>query len=88
MRPALKVSTKRLKVTIAILHGTNKYFIIYLGINLIGQTMDEILVSRSTLIFLLKDFLTITKKPVLKPIHQIEFLGLLIDMNIMPLSLT
>ena len=50
--------------------------------------MDEILVSRSTLIFLLKDFLTITKKPVLKPIHQIEFLGLLIDMNIMPLSLT
>ena len=50
--------------------------------------MDEILVSRSTLIFLLIDSLIITKKPVLKPIHQIEFLGLLIDMNIVPLSLT
>ena len=55
-----------------------------------GRTLEEILMSRYLLIFLLQHlgFVINLKKPVLKPSQQIEFLGLKIDTHTMTLALT
>ena len=55
-----------------------------------GRTLEEILMSRDTLIFLLQHlgFVINLKELVLKPSQQIEFLGLKIDSHTMTLALT
>ena len=80
--PAPKVFTKLLKVPIAILRRMNIRLIIYLDdILLMGQTLEEILMNRDTLIYLLQKlgFVINLKKSIFEPTRQIEFLGLRID---------
>ena len=88
--PALKFS-KLLKVPIALVRRLNIRLVIYLDdILLMGRTLEEILMSRDTLIFLLQHlgFVINMKKSVLKPSQQIEFLGLKINTRTMTLVLT
>ena len=89
--PAPRIFSKLLKVPIALLRRLNVRLVIYLDdIVLMGTTLEEILMSRNTLIFLLQHlvFVINLKKSVLKPSQQIEFLGLKIDTYTMTLTLT
>ena len=83
--------SKLLKVPLAILRRLNICLVMYLDdILLMGRTLEEILMSRDTLIFLLQHlgFVINLKKSVLKPSQQIEFLDLKIDTHTMTLALT
>ena len=55
-----------------------------------GNTMEEILVARDSVIFLLQhlSFVINFKKCVLEPTQEIEFLGVIVNSKIMTLSLT
>ena len=89
--PAPRIFSKLLKVPIALLRRLNIRLVIYLDdILLMGRTLEEILMSRDTLIFLLQHlgFVINLKKSVLKPSQQMEFLGLKIDTHTMTLALT
>ena len=89
--PASRLFSKLFKVPIALLRRLNIGLVIYLeDILLTGRTVEEILMSRDTLIFLLQHlgFVINLKKSVLKPSQQIEFLCLKIDTHNMSLSLT
>ena len=71
--------------------GLKIRLVIYLDdILMMGRTLEEILMSRTTLIFLLQHlgFDINLKKSVLKLSQQIEFLGLKIDTHTMTLTLT
>ena len=54
-----------------------------------GQTMEEILMSRNTTIFLLQHlgFILNMEKSILNPVQKIEFLGLIVNSVKMTLSL-
>ena len=83
--------TKLLKVPIALLRQVNIRIIIYLDDMLLnGRTLPEILVARDTLIFLLQHlgFMINFKKLLLRPVKQIEFLGLVIDTKKMTFALS
>ena len=56
---------------------------------LMSQTIEELLISRDTVIFLLTHlgFVINLKKSMLNPVQKIEFLGLEIDSVAMKLSL-
>ena len=55
-----------------------------------GSTLTEILMAKDTLIFLLQHlgFVINLKKPVLHPVKQIEFLGLVTDTEKMTFALS
>ena len=55
-----------------------------------GNTMEEILVARDSIIFLLQhlSFVINFKKCVLEPTQEIEFLGVIVNSKTMTLSLT
>ena len=77
-----RIFRKLLKVPIALLRRVNIRIIIYLDDTLLmGSTLTEILMAKDTLIFLLQHlgFVINLKKPVLHPVKQIEFLGLVTD---------
>ena len=60
----------------------NVRLIIYLGdILVMGNSLEETLMSRDTLIFILQnlEFVVNFQKSVLNPSHQIQFLGVEID---------
>ena len=85
-----KLFTKLLKVPMTILRKMNIKMIIYLdGMLLIGHSLDEIIMSRDTVIFLLQHlrFFINWKKSVLTPVQEIEFLGLTINSVTLELSL-
>ena len=76
--PAPRIFTKLLKVSMTILRRINIKIIIYLDdMLLIGHSLEEIVMSRDTVIFLLQHlgFVINWKKSVLTPVQEIEFLG-------------
>ena len=88
--PAPKFFTKLLKIPVSVLRRLNILIIIYLDdMLLIDHTIEETLVARDTVIFLLQPlgFVLNLKKLVLTPTQRIEFLGLTVDSLIMTLSL-
>ena len=89
--PASRIFSKLFNVPIALLRRLNIGLVIYLeDILLMRRTVEEILMSRETLIFLLQHlgFVINLKKSVLKLSQQIEFLGLKIDTHSMTSALT
>ena len=89
--PAPRNFTKLLKVSIAFLRRVNIQIIIYLDdMLLMGRTLPEILMTRDTVVFLLQHlgFVVNLKKSVSHPVKQIEFLGLVIDIEKMSLALS
>ena len=88
--PAPRIFTKLLKIPISILRRINIRMIIYLDdMLLLGQTMEETIMSRDTVIFLLQllGFVDLNlKKSIMTPTQKIEFLGLTVDSVIMALS--
>ena len=88
--PAPRNFTKLLKIPVPVLRRQNLLVIIYLDdMLLIGHTIEERLVARDTVIFLLQQlgFVLKLKKPVLTPTLRIEFLGVTVGSLIMTLSL-
>ena len=88
--PAPRTFSKLLKLPIALLRWLNIRLVIYLDdILLMGKTLEEILMSQGTLIFLLQHlgFVINLKKSVLKPSQQIVFRHK-IDTHTMALVLT
>ena len=80
--PAPLIFTKILKVPISLLRRLQIRVIIFLDdMLLMSQTLEELLMSRDTIIFLLTQlgFVINLKKSILVPVQQIEFLGLEID---------
>ena len=80
-----------LKIPITLLRRLNIRLVIYLDDILpMGRTLEEILMSRDALIFLLQHlgFVINLKKSVLKPFQQIDLLGLKLDTHTMTLELT
>ena len=89
--PAPRISTKLLKIPIAILRRINMGMIIYLDdMLLMGHSIEEISMCRDTVIFLLQHlgFVINWKKSVLTPVQEIEFLGLKINSVNLEISLT
>ena len=77
--PTPLISTKILKVPISLLRRLQIHVIIYLDdMLLMSQTLEELLMSRDTIIFFLIQlgFVINLKKSILVPVQQIEFLGL------------
>ena len=88
---APRISSKLLQIPIAILRRINVRLIIFLDdILLMEKTLQEMSMSRDTLIFLLQrlGFVINQKKSVLQPTRQLEFLGMQIDTTNMCLFLT
>ena len=88
--PAPLIFTKILKIPISLLRRLQIRVIIYLDdMLLMSQTIEELLISRDTVIFLLTHlgFVINLKKSMLNPVQKIEFLGLEIDSVAMKLSL-
>ena len=72
------------------LRRLNILIVVYLGdMLLIGHTIEETLIARDTVIFLLQQlgFVLNLKKSVLTSTQRIEFLGVTVDPLIMTLSL-
>ena len=85
--PAPTISTK---IPVSVLLRLDILIIIYLDdMLLIGHTIEETLMGRDTVIFLLQQlgFVRNLKKSVLTPTQRIEFLGVTIDLLIMTMSL-
>ena len=88
--PAPRIFTKLVKVPMTILRKIHIKIIIYLDdMLLIGHSLEDIVMSRDTVIFLLQHlrFVINWKKSVLTPVQEIEFLGLTINSVILELSL-
>ena len=88
--PAPRVFTKLLKLPVSALRRLNILIIIYLDDMLLtGYKIEETLMARDTVIFLLQQlgFVLNLKKSVLPPTQRIEFLGVTVDSLIMTLSL-
>ena len=89
--PAPRIFTKLLKIPISLLRRINIRLVIFLDdVLLMAQTIEELLMSRDTLIFLFQKlgFVINLKKSVFQPTQQIEYLGLIINSQTMTLSLT
>ena len=79
LAPAPLIFIKILKVPISLVRRLQILVIIYLNdMLLMSQTLEELLMSRDTIFFLLTQlgFLFNLKKPILVLVQQIEFLGL------------
>ena len=88
--PVPRIFTKLLKIPISILRRINIRIIIYLDdMLLMGSTIEEVLMGRDTLIYLLQNlgFIINQKKSVMIPSQIIEFLGMIINTKEMLLSL-
>ena len=88
--PAPRIFTKLLKIPVSVLRRINIRIVIYLDdMFIMGQTMEEILMSRDTVIFLLQrlDFVLSVEKSILNPVQEIEFLGVTINSLKMCVSL-
>ena len=88
--PAPLIFTKLLKIPIALLWRIIVRIIIFLDDMLVmAQTLKEISQAKETLIFLLQNlgFVINLKKSQLKPVKEIEFLGLVINSVNMTLAL-
>ena len=87
--PAPRIFSKLLKTPVSVLRHLNILIIIYLDMLLIGHTIEETLVTKDTVIFLLQQlgFVLNLNKPVLAPIQTIEFLEVTVDSLIMIPSL-
>ena len=88
--PVLRIFIKLLKKPMPVLRRINIWIIIYLDDMLImGQTMEEIRMSRDTLIFLLQHlgFVLNLEKSILNPVQETEFLWVTITSLKMGLSL-
>ena len=89
-RPAENIFIKLLKTPVSVLRCLNILIMIYLNdMLLIGHTIEETLLARDTVIFLLQQLgLALNlKKSVLIPTQRIKFLGVKINSLIMTLSL-
>ena len=84
LAPRVKLS----KITIALLRRVNVRIIYLDDMLIMGRTLPEILIARDTLIFLLQHlgFVINLKKSVPHPVKQIQFLGLVIDIEKMTLA--
>ena len=90
LAPAVRIFTKLLKIPISMLRRLNILIIIYLDdMLLISRTIEETLMARDTVIFLLQllGFVLNLKKSVLTPTQRIDFLGVTVDLSTMTLSL-
>ena len=90
LSPAPRIFSKLLKIPIALLRRLNVRLIIYLDdCLLLGATVQETLMARDTLIYVLQHlgFTVNFQKSVLDPSQTIEFLGINVDSNKMKLSL-
>ena len=79
-----------MKIPITLVRRLNVRLIIYLNdILVMGSSLEEIMMSRDTLIFVLQNlgFVINFQKSVLNPSHQIQFLGVEIDSFSMIVSL-
>ena len=88
--PAPRNFTKLLKIPVSVLRRQNILVTIYLDdMLMIRHTIEERLVARDSVIFLLQQlgFVLKLKKPVLTPTLRIEFLGVTVGSLIMTLSL-
>ena len=88
--PVPRIFTKLLQMLMTILRRINVKTIIYsANMLLISHSLEEILMSRDTVIFLLQHlgFVINWKKPVLTPVQEIEFLRLTINSVTLELSL-
>ena len=88
--PVPQILTKLLKIPIAILRRINIRMIVYLDdMFLMGHSIEEISMSRDTVIFLLKHlgFVINWKKSLLTAVQEIEFLGLKINSVNLEISL-
>ena len=88
--PSTRTSTKLIKIPVLVLRHLNIPIIIYLDdMLLIDHTIEEPLMARDTVIFLLQQlgFALNLKKSELTPTQRIEILGVTIDSLIMTLSL-
>ena len=83
------IHKKLLKVPMTALHRINIKMIIYLHDMLICHSLEEIFMSRDTVIFLQNlGFIMNWKKSVLPPVQEIEFLGLTMNSVTLKLSLS
>ena len=90
LRTAPRIFTKLLKIPVSVLRRKNIRILIYLDDMLImGQTMEEILLSRDTVNFLLQHlgFVLNLEKSILNPVQEIDFLRVTINYLKMCLSL-
>ena len=79
--PAPRIFTKLLKIPMLILRRINIRIVIYLENMLImGQTMEEIIMSRDTVIFPLQHlgFMSNLEKSILNSVQETEFFGVVI----------
>lgn len=91
LSPALLIFTKLLKVPITLLRKLKIGLIIYLDdILLMASSKADLKITRDTFIFLLQHlgFVINVKKSVLTPAKKIEFLGIIIDLVKMEMSLS
>ena len=80
--PAPIIFIKLMKIPITLVRRLSVRLIIYLDdISVMGSSLEEIMMSRDTLIFVLQNlgFVINFQKSVLNPSHQIQFLGEEID---------
>ena len=90
LEPTPRIFKKLLKIPMPVLRRINIRIVIYLDdILIMGQTMDESLMSRDTAIFLLQHlgFVLNLEKSILNPLQEIEFLGVTMNSLKMYLSL-
>ena len=90
MGPAPRLFTKLLKIPISLLRKLQIRLMIYIDdIIICALSHQEILMARDTTIYLLESLgLTINyKKSSLQPLHQMEYLGLVIDSKMMVITL-
>ena len=82
LRPAPKTFIKLMRIPISLLRKLYVQLIIFLDdILLMASSKEELTLARDTLIYLLQNlgFLINCKKSVLKPVQNIQFLGMEID---------
>ena len=80
-----------MKIPISILRRINIRLVIFLDDLLIfGSSMEEILMARDTVIYLLEGlgFVINYKKSVITPTTSLEYLGIIVDSTSMTMSLT
>ena len=89
--PVHQIFVKLLKVSMSLLRRLNFRLLIYMGDTLLmSQSIERRLVSRGTVIFFLQLLRFVIKynKSVMEPVETPEYLGLVIDLIQMTLSLT
>ena len=90
LEPAPKIFTKMLRIPVSVLRRINIWIVILNDMLIMGQAMEDILMSIDTVIFLLQHlgFALNLEKSILNSVLKIEFLGVTINSLKMCLSLT